>query len=65
VRQLSFETANLLLLSGADVETAEFELEQRSLRIIVFRRSIHILDFLCGKGVSPDARTGVGDPTFV
>ncbi|KAJ5127560.1 hypothetical protein N7448_008339 [Penicillium atrosanguineum] len=57
----SFEIANLLLLSGADIEAAESQHEQRSLHIVASKGSIHILDLLCDKGASLNARNGVGD----
>jgi ankyrin repeat protein len=57
----SFEIANLLLLSGADMEAAESQHEQRSLHIVASKGSIPILDLLCDKGASLNARNGVGD----
>ena len=57
----SFEIANLLLLSGANIEAAESQHEQRSLHIVASKGSIHILDLLCDKGASLNARNGVGD----
>lgn len=57
----SFEIANLLLLSGADVEASESQHQQRPLHIVASKGSIHILDLLCDKGASLDARNGIGD----
>lgn len=57
----SFEIANLLLLSGADMEAAESQHEQRSLHIVASKGSIPMLDLLCDKGASLNARNGVGD----
>lgn len=57
----SFEIANLLLLSGADIESSESQHQQRPLHIVASKGSIHILDLLCDKGASLDARNGIGD----
>jgi ankyrin repeat protein len=57
----SFEIANLLLISGADIEASESQHQQRSLHIVASKGSIHLLDLLCDKGASLDARNGVGD----
>lgn len=57
----SFDIANLLLLSGADIEAAESQHGQRSLHIVAYKGFNHILDLLCDKGASLNARDGVGD----
>jgi len=48
----SYEIANLLLLSGADIEASESQHQQRPLHIVASKGSIHILNLLCDKGAS-------------
>lgn len=57
----SFEITRLLLLTGADVEASESQHQARPLHIVAARGSIFLLDLLCEKGASLDARNGVGD----
>ncbi|KAJ5202491.1 hypothetical protein N7449_004570 [Penicillium cf. viridicatum] len=57
----SIEIATLLLLEGADIEASEYQHQQRPLRIAAARSSIYLLDLLCDKGASLDARDSVGD----
>ncbi|KAJ5675942.1 hypothetical protein N7462_008839 [Penicillium macrosclerotiorum] len=57
----SFDITRLLILTGADIEAVESQHQQRPLHIAATRGSIFILDALCDKGASLDARNGVGD----
>ncbi|KAJ6023307.1 hypothetical protein N7499_008659 [Penicillium canescens] len=57
----STEIARLLLLEGADIEASEYLHQQRPLHIAAARSSIHLLDLLCDKGASLDARDSAGD----
>lgn len=57
----SFEITRLLLLTGADVEASVSQTQERPLHIVAARGSLFLLDLLCEKGASLDARNGVGD----
>ncbi|KAJ5873529.1 uncharacterized protein N7473_013402 [Penicillium subrubescens] len=57
----SFEITRLLLLTGADVEASESQHQERPLHIVASRGSLFLLDLLCEKGASLDARNGMGD----
>lgn len=56
-----FGTTRLLLLTGANVEAVEAEHQERPLHIAAARGSLHILELLCDKGATLDARNGFGD----
>lgn len=57
----SFEITRLLLLTGADVEASGSQHQERPLHIVAARGSLFLLDLLCEKGASLNARNGVGD----
>ncbi|KAJ5302116.1 hypothetical protein N7508_006979 [Penicillium antarcticum] len=57
----SIEIATLLLLQGADIEASEYQHQQRPLHVAAARSSTHLLNLLCDKGASLDARDGAGD----
>lgn len=57
----NFEITRLLLLTGADVEASASQHQERPLHIVAARGSLFLLDLLCDKGASLDARNGVGD----
>jgi ankyrin repeat protein len=57
----SFEITRLLLLTGADVEASESQHQERPLHIVASRGSLFLLELLCEKGASLDARNGMGD----
>jgi ankyrin repeat protein len=57
----SIEIATLLLLGGADIEASEYQQQQRPLHIAAARSSVRLLDLLCEKGASLNARDSVGD----
>lgn len=57
----SLEITKLLLTTGADVEASEAQYQQRPLHIAAIRGSVSILELLCNKGATLDARNSVGD----
>ncbi|KAJ5966080.1 hypothetical protein N7481_012794 [Penicillium waksmanii] len=57
----SFEITRLLLMTGADVEASETQHQQRPLHIAAARGSVPILELLCERGATLDARNGFGD----
>ncbi|OQE44563.1 hypothetical protein PENCOP_c002G02537 [Penicillium coprophilum] len=57
----SIEIATLLLLEGVDMEAPEYQNQQRPLHIAAARSSIPLIDLLCDKGASLEARDSVGD----
>lgn len=57
----SFEITRLLLSANADVEAVEAQNQERPLHIVAGRGSVFLLDLLCGKGATLDARNKLGD----
>lgn len=57
----NLEITSLLLLTGADIEAAESQHQQRPLHIVAGRGSINLLDLLCDKGALLDVRDGARD----
>ncbi|KAJ5180317.1 hypothetical protein N7492_003527 [Penicillium capsulatum] len=57
----SLEIASLLILTGADIEAAEPNYQQRPLHMVALRGSVNLLDLLCDKGASINVRDRAGD----